>query len=285
AGIRPWAWGSLSPDRSQLALVLGDSEAPNNIYLLNLSNRNFQRLAQSGVEPVWSPDGTKIAYRSTQTFGLRIVDVATEEFREIFSVDRTNQDYWVNFFTWSPDSRKIAFIKTVGILEVGEIWVTDADGEGQAVLLVSEEMAAGNITWSPTEDQILFISEAGEHVTPERPLSLWVVDVGTSGRRQLTQNISFSGANWSPDGDWIVLTGVNMLEGISLTYDLWLIAEDGSNLKRLTNDEASDHNPFWISDVSRVVFRKVGNGIWELNIDTGSFKQLAAQESEYITVR
>ncbi|HLB46162.1 MAG TPA: hypothetical protein VJL59_03960 [Anaerolineales bacterium] len=284
ANVRPWAWGSLSPDGTELALVLADNEAPTNIYILNLANRGLRRLAQFGVEPVWSPDGTRIAYRNTQTFGLWVAEVLTGETKEILPTDQTSLDNGVNFITWSPDSRRIAFVKPFE-LETGAIWITDVAGEGNPVQLVPEESRAGSINWSPAGSQILFISDTGEHVTPERPLSLWVVDVGTGERRQLTQNITLSGADWSPDGQWIIFTGVNLLEGGSLPYDLWLITKDGNGLRRLTKDEVGDHEPFWTSDPGRVIFRKIGMGIWELNLDTGAFNQLFSQDIEYLTVR
>jgi WD40 repeat protein len=279
--IRPWAWGSLSPDKNQLAVVLADSEASTNIYLLNLSNNELRRLTQFGVEPVWSPDGAQIAYRDPRTRGLWVADVSTGLIQEIFPVE--TDDEWVDFFSWSPDSQKIALVKTILMLETGAIWIVDI--HRQSIQLVPEEMHAGNIKWSPVGDHMLFISPAGDHLTPESPLSLWVVDAATGVQKQITQNMTVSGADWSPDGNQIVFTGVNLLEGGTAPYDLWLITKDGSELKRITQDELSDHYPFWASKSNRIIFRKLGVGIWELELSTFSLKQLYAQDVEYIVVR
>jgi len=128
-GVMPFEWGSPSSDGQQLALVLSNIETPSykgekpkfGIHLFDLNTGRLRLLVQDGVEPVWSPDGTRIAYRSTETFGLWIVDIATGSAEEIFSVDPTEMG--INFFAWSPDSKRVAFVKTVGgMAGTGEIW-------------------------------------------------------------------------------------------------------------------------------------------------------------------
>jgi Tol biopolymer transport system component len=44
-----------------------DGDRPKfSIYMFDLRTRRLSLLVQNGVEPVWSPDGVRIAYRSTQ---------------------------------------------------------------------------------------------------------------------------------------------------------------------------------------------------------------------------
>jgi hypothetical protein len=295
-GVMPFEWGSPSPDGQQLALVLSNIEAPSykgekpefSIHLFDLNAERLRLLVQDGVEPAWSPDGTRIAYRSTRTSGLWVVDIATGSAKEIFAVEQAEMVDQVNFITWSPEGKRIAFIGSVGgMASTGEIWIVDADGEGKSVKLAPMEMYAGRLNWSPSGDQILFISDSGEHVTPEEPLSLWVVNVETNEQRQLTQNITISGGPpiWSADGRWIAFTGTNILEGELSQYDLWLVAKDGSELKRLTNDPASDLYPSWTPAHNRIVFQKRDTGIWEVDLGDGTFKQVYPQDAEYMILK
>lgn len=285
-GGAPFAWGKPSPDGSHVALVLSNTERDfprkgelpeYSIYLLDVETKRSQLLVRDGAAPAWSPDGTRIAYRNTQTGGLWIADITTGEAREIYATDRS-----VNFLTWSPDGQKIAFVDG----NIGAIWVTDATGQGEAVQLVPREMYAGYLNWSPAGDQILFISDSGEHVTSERPLSLWTINVDTGERQQLTQNITISGGTpeWSMDSQWIVFAGTNLLEGRGFPYDLWLVSRDGSQLKRLTNDPASDLYPSWVT-ASKVVFLKRDAGIWEMDLRDGTFRRVLSQDVEYTVLK
>lgn len=78
--------GAMSPDGQTLALVLtndpvskmpeGATDAfspaphPVSIYLMDVTTRELRLLVEEGFIPVWSPDGSRIAYRSTETLGL-----------------------------------------------------------------------------------------------------------------------------------------------------------------------------------------------------------------------
>lgn len=284
-GGAPFAWGKSSPDGSHVALVLSNTERDfprkgelpeYSIYLLDIETKHLQLLAQDGAAPAWSPDGTQIAYRNTQTDGLWIADIGTGEAREIYATDRS-----VNFLTWSPDGQKIAFVDG----NVGAIWVIDATGQGEAVQLVPREMYAGYLNWSSAGDQILFISRAGNHLTPSEPFNVWTVNVETGEQRQLTQDIFVGGVTaWSPNGNWFVFAGTNLLEGGTPPYDLWVMATDGGELKRLTSDVASDLYPSWVT-ASKVVFLKRDAGIWEMDLSDGTLRQVLSEDVEYMVLK
>jgi Tol biopolymer transport system component len=58
---------------------------------------------------------------------------------------------------------------------------------------------------------------------------------------------------WSPDGDWIGFTG---RDDQTILSDLYLIRTDGSDLRRLTEDEAGELAPSWSPDGRRIVFSR-----------------------------
>ncbi len=55
--------------------------------------------------------------------------------------------------------------------------------------------------------------------------------------------------SWSPDGKQLVFTGYD--GGLS---DLYLVNADGSNLRRLTNDQYADLHPVWSPDGTTIAF-------------------------------
>jgi hypothetical protein len=111
-------WANPSPDGSQLAMALTDSiswvpkqgipSPKDSIYLFNLTTGLPRLLVEDGVDPVWSPDGSRIAYRGP-TRGLWIVDVASGDAREVYAVDR-GHEHFVTEIDWSPDSQRLDFV-------------------------------------------------------------------------------------------------------------------------------------------------------------------------------
>ncbi|MCB0001104.1 MAG: PD40 domain-containing protein [Anaerolineae bacterium] len=291
-------WASPAPNGSQLALVVSNvenhdalsrGEQPEfDIYLLDLTTGEVQLLAEDGVKPVWSPDGSRIAYRSTFTQGMWIVDVATGHGYEAFSVGYPETEYQADWFTWSPDGRRIAVVKDwSGFANSGGVWLVNAVGGGEAVEIVAMEMNASNLAWSPTGDRILFLSSVGEHITPETPENLWIVEVGNGDQRQLTSNIGVYGGQpiWLSEGDTIIFSGANLLEGGTNPYDIWMIDSSGNRISRLTSDADVDLDPSLLPDDIRILFLKQDNGIWEINLVDGSQRKVTQQRDSYVITR
>ena len=61
---------------------------------------------------------------------------------------------------------------------------------------------------------------------------------------------------WSPDGRWIVFNSWRNQDEAS--SDIWIIAADGSEERRLTAEEDMEEYPEWSPDGNRILFT-VGN--------------------------
>lgn len=289
-------WGAISPDGQRLALVLTDFEkiedlgksgAPGSrephffIYLHDLTTGELRLLVENAKLPVWSPDGGRLAFQNTKTRGLGVIDLATGAAEEIFSVE-PGSEHQADWFTWSPDGKRMAVVKDWNsFANEGGIWIVEAEKEAEVRQIVEMEMNAGGLLWSPVGSQVLFSASQGERVTPEWGNNLWIVDVESGERKQLTQNIAIAGKVWSPDGKWIAFSGTNLLEGKDYQYDLWLLSSDGSTLQRLTEDPMSDHAPTWASNGAKLIFNKTDQGLWELDLLNGSEKQVGPSMTSY----
>ncbi len=77
----------------------------------------------------------------------------------------------------------------------------------------------------------------------------------------------------SPDGRWVAFTVSAVdLDANRRRNDLWLVAVDGTNLRRLTTHEASDTSPRWSADGKSLWFLSTRSGssqVWKLSLGGG----------------
>ena len=86
-------------------------------------------------------------------------------------------------------------------------------------------------TVSPNDKEVAFLSDSGGHA------NLWVVNTETGGLRQITYErdpkVAVGVPVWSPDGHTIAFVSSRGNQG--LTFGLWLVDSDGSNLRNVAN--------------------------------------------------
>lgn len=167
---------------------------------------------------------------------------------------------WVELYpSWSPDGRRIAFIRGPELGCGGEIYVVNARaGKPRQITTLSDsELGAGarNPAWSPDgkkiafsvasstvgsvcgEDEIDVISaEGGGHATLRMPT--------TFGQKFST----YRGCpSWSPDSRWIVFPRVD---------NVVVVKEDGTARRRLATSASPSDCPVWSPHGRRIVFVK-----------------------------
>ncbi len=93
----------------------------------------------------------------------------------------------------------------------------------------------------PGDREIVFLSDSGGHA------NLWVIDTETGDLRQLTNerdpNVAVGVPVWSPDGRSIAF--VYSKGNTGLTFGVWTVAPDGSNLRSVANPGLG---PAWSTD-------------------------------------
>jgi len=169
------------------------------IYVMDSDGKNQTRLTENKAHdksPVWSPDGTKIAFVS-----MRGKDSKTQ----IYVMDSdgknetrlTENESYDNSPTWSPDGKKIAFASRGDESNV-DIYVMDSDGKNQTRL--TENMMQNNSpTWSPDGTKIAFASDRDINNNHSYIYQIYVMDPDGKNQTRLTDSkLGYHNPAWSP---------------------------------------------------------------------------------------
>jgi TolB protein len=193
--------------------------------------------------PALSPNGKKIAFRSSRSGGGDIYVMNTDGSDQTRVTDHPSSELQPH---WSPNGQKIAFVRT---LDLGpeaygdEIYVMNADGSDQTRLTDNLEEDWGP-SWSPDGSKIAFINPR------EGNFDIYVMDADGSNQTRLTYS---PGGNWwpdwSPDGKRIAFQSFR-----DNNMDIYVMDADGSNQTRLTYSPGNDWVPDWSPDGKYIAF-------------------------------
>lgn len=120
-----------SPDRQERVVVAPDERDILQVWVENqdtLDKRVITTLSRGlAYDPVWSPDGSRIAYvnREFANDEIYVYDFGTGQSTQL--TFGGNPFVYKQKPTWSPDSKQIAFKSNEGSLNF-QIWVMNADG-------------------------------------------------------------------------------------------------------------------------------------------------------------
>ncbi len=210
--------------------------------LRKISPPSITSIANTDMEPAWSPDGRQIAYRSiigeTESSDIWIVQ-ANGAYPLKLTANGANNSSPV----WSPDGRKIAFVSDKA--DSRDIWTMNADGT-QPAKLVSTTGYQSNPSFSPAGDQIVFSKYENSVST------LMVVNVNGKGLRSLTTGVFRDRApNWGKRG---IVFSSNRGTGPD-EWKIWSIQPDGSGLRKV--GDVGGGGPVWMPD-GRIAFADAG---------------------------
>ncbi|MBA3868558.1 MAG: PD40 domain-containing protein [Anaerolineae bacterium] len=199
--------------------------------------------------PVWSPDGTHIAFgivtRNTQNNGLALVNAFVMKADGTHLLDLTpGEDDNGFYFTWSPDSQRVAFTCS----NEQKVCIIGADGSQLQALSVPNDSSVRDLEWSPDGRQIIFTVLANDFHNSE----LYLINADGSNLHRLLEAGSDlqAEAKWSPDSSQIAFTA-----GQRGRAEIYVIKADGTDLRNLSRGlNGNDFGAVWSPDSLSVVF-------------------------------
>lgn len=260
------------------------------IYTVNGDGSGLTRITSTlhtDRNPVWSPDGNRIAYMSDrdgpsvyvmQADGAeptRVADAISVGSRQptwspdgsLIALQEDGDHYAIHHAdgsgprqvsdgegsglsppAWSPDGSRFAFGSPSGLR------VTRQDG-GEEVFLT--RAPAFQPVWSPDGSLIAFMGLVTDGRDVDGSLEVYVIRADGTGLTRLTHRPINTASElrrtsdlaWSPDGRRIAFAA--WWDG---NAEIYVVDSDGSELTRLTERQANDRSPRWSADGRRIAF-------------------------------
>jgi len=269
----------LSPDGSRVAYVVDNNDGPGRpygqVWVMTLTDGKSVRLGgekEGSGDPIWSPDSQWLAYRGRvgDKSGLAIVHPDGTGARLLADVSGTNAPLpgSSTSATWSPDSKRLAFVSAV----------PGPEGEGGDPVVITRYL------YKPDA------SEGLTHFNDNRRLHLYVVDVASGRAEQLTTGTHYEHSpDWSPKGDEIVyLSNHDADDDEFFNYDVFAIKVSDKSIRRLSATESNEYHPRWSPDGRQIAYQATTRGltdrettmedthVWVMNADGSGRRDVGA---------
>jgi TolB protein len=208
--------------------------------------------------PVWSPDGSMIAFDSNRDDpnpgdDTEINDVFTMQPDGGGLIRLTDGVGLSSDPAYSPDGSLIAFASDRGRYPAKQgIYVMNA-ADGSQVRRVTSLPPAASVDYaprfSPDGTRLVFTREVDD---ASGDGALYVVKLDGSGLRKITPGDVFPGdADWSPDGTEIVFEANDPQTPFG---GVWIVGSDGSGLRGVTEPTSGGFaDPVWSPDGSLIL--------------------------------
>lgn len=215
------------------------------IYFVNTDGTNTRQLISSGVEPAWSPDGTKLAFASNRSGNFEIYVMSAEGTGLVRLTTAAAAD---RYPAWSPDGTRIAFVSERD--GAWQIYVMNVDGSGATRL--GTEVAAYAPSWSPDGTRISFTGTDAAGT-----VGIYVTNADGSNVTRISNGLAQSDyPAWSPDGSRIAFRAQG---------NIYTMNSDGTGVAVVSGGES---RPAWSPDGTRIALGAEdcysGYGCWPI---------------------
>jgi TolB protein len=221
----------------------------------SLADGRIRQLTHNDVEddqPVWSPDGRRIAFVSTRDGNAEVfvVDADGSDLVQVTDTATTPDGAEVRNDSpaWSPDGRTLAFTSNRDDPE-GEVYRVAADGTRLQRLTTNPFVTDNAPAWSPDGRYLVYAV-----MPPADDADLHRMRPDGSRIRQLTDtpDVDESTPEYSPDGRTIAFSRFDLLAD---ERDLATMRATGGPARPLTGEpDRDDWYPRWTADGRQVAF-------------------------------
>lgn len=183
--------GFLSPDGKQIAYSAPTDAAvqpptgedvPRDLYVIDIDGSHLVNLTNSPADDwglAWSPDGRRLAFRSSSTPLARGKDLysVNVDGSGLTKLASSPGDVWDP--VWSPDGSHIVFAAEHDVAGGQDIYVVRPEGAGLTRL--TSGLGDHSPAWSPDGARIVFVSRR------DGSDEVYVMNVGGSGQTRITK--------------------------------------------------------------------------------------------------
>ena len=239
-----------SPDQIAFTSYLGDWE----ILVMNVDSSMYDAHDVTNnpaydISPVWSPDGSRIAFLSSRDGDRWNLYVMSADGSGLARLT-TDSVFAAYPYSWSPDGSRLAF---AGGQYTGHIFVVTADGSA-LTRLTSDSVADGSPAWSPDGTKIAFVRADGSDSR------IYVMNADGSAVIRLTNaSASDYDPHWSVEGSRLAFTRYWLSD--TANSGVHVMNADGFGLHRIS----PGHSPRWSPDGMRILFEDIG--LWVADAD------------------
>jgi Tol biopolymer transport system component len=264
-----WFVDSWFPDGTQLLAHIDVPGGHKSMWTVSVIGQSPKQLREDAVGFGVSPDGTQIAFGPSGTTDyireLWVMGIHGDNPQKILAAGARE---WLHSGNWSPDGKRLAYIKCLGSSNAPQTSLETCDLRGRRMtLVVPVTVALNDFCWLP-EGRLIYAQDD----------NLWQIaidnhagtPIGRPKRVLQSTPSSIGGLSASADGKRLALvkqTGQGQIylgefaAGRTLTM----------GPRRLTDDESDDFATAWTADGKAVLFLSERNGT------TGIYKQEFSQ--------
>lgn len=219
-----------NPDNSRILYSFMDSfDAPSDIAIMNVNGKNIVNLTNTHdaneVEPAFSPEGTNIAYASNDSVS-----------------EKKNIKVPGGYIDTSLTRPHAIFIKDIN--------------NGMVKRLTS--YGVGNCrepVYNPNGKSIMFVTK--KRIQKKMEYSVCSINIdGSSFNTIFASPLTISSPKYSLDGKYVIFTIIEEdKSGMPSSHSLYIMGNDGKNLKRLVKDEKQNQtDAVFTSDNKKIIF-------------------------------
>lgn len=243
----------VKPAPARLLVVSAEVKGNSEILLVNPDNGDITNLTNHPAadnDPVWSPDGKKIAFISDRD-GVPNLHIMNVDGSGVWQL--TREKVPCSQPRWSPDSKRVAYMHAAAGRD--NIYVVEAQEKGATTQLTAEEVPSRQPAWSPDGKKLTY----SHYIFG--PYETFVMNADGTGKANLSNGGGLDAA-WSPNGKQIAFTSIRGGGG----FRLYVMDADGRNVKELSSNSNTIGNvyPSWSPDGKEIAFTDLVNGVLQL---------------------